>query len=192
MECKRTYMGEALQTFYSNRFSDFFIDKFVSVVPMTFIPGGSLIFFGIFIWWFSRLGGMGNLRGIGGAQQTDVPKLIVDNSSGHAPFIDATGHKSAQLFGSVAWDPFQTGGLGTPEHQRVTAGDVHVASLGILYIDEIKNLDPEEAVTLLNCSGGWTIAHSSARKISRRGNIRHGSVNRTGSCHYFSRGRRQL
>jgi Lon-like ATP-dependent protease len=117
---------------------------------MTFIPGGSLIFFSIFIWWFSRLGGLGgNLRGIGGAQQTEVPKLIVDNSSAHAPFVDATGHKNAQLFGSIAWDPFQTGGLGTPEHQRVTAGDVHVASLGILYIDEIKNLDPEEAVTLL-------------------------------------------
>jgi len=31
----------------------------------------------------------------------------------------------------------------------VTAGDVHRASLGILYIDEIKNLHPEEAVTLL-------------------------------------------
>jgi Lon-like ATP-dependent protease len=56
---------------------------------------------------------------------------------------------NAQLFGSIAWDPFQTGGMGTPEHQRVTAGDVHNASLGILYIDEIKNLDPEEAVTLL-------------------------------------------
>jgi Lon-like ATP-dependent protease len=143
------YFDEPLQTFYNNSFSDYFISKFVSLVPMTFIPGGSLIFFSIFIWWFSRLGGLGNLRGIGGAQQTEVPKLIVDNSSGHAPFVDATGHKSAQLFGSVAWDPFQTGGLGTPEHQRVTAGDVHVASLGILYIDEIKNLDPEEAVTLL-------------------------------------------
>ncbi|MDH5746967.1 MAG: AAA family ATPase, partial [Candidatus Bathyarchaeota archaeon] len=45
--------------------------------------------------------------------------------------------------------PYQTGGLGTPEHQRVTAGDVHRASFGILYIDEIKNLSPEEAVTLL-------------------------------------------
>ena len=143
------YLGEPLQTFYSNSFADYFTSKFVSLVPMTFIPGGSLIFFSIFIWWFSRLGGLGNLRGIGGAQQTEVPKLIVDNSSGHAPFVDATGHKTAQLFGSVAWDPFQTGGLGTPEHQRVTAGDVHVASLGILYIDEIKNLDPEEAVTLL-------------------------------------------
>jgi len=143
------YLGEPLQTFYNNSFSDYFIGKFVSLVPMTLIPGGSLIFFSIFIWWLSRMGGLGNLRGIGGAQQTEAPKLIVDNSAGHAPFIDATGHKSAQLFGSVAWDPFQTGGLGTPEHQRVTAGDVHVASLGILYIDEIKNLDPEEAVTLL-------------------------------------------
>jgi len=143
------YLGETLQSFYSNSFSDYFTSKFVSLVPLTFIPGGSLIFFSVFIWWFSRLGGLSNLRGAGGAQQTDVPKLIVDNSSGHTPFVDATGHKSAQLFGSVAWDPFQTGGLGTPELQRVTAGDVHVASLGILYIDEIKNLDPEEAVTLL-------------------------------------------
>lgn len=144
-----TYLGETLQAFYNNNFTDYFIDKFVTLVPMTFIPAGSLIFFSIFIWWFTRLGGLSNLRGIGGAQQSDVPKLIVDNSSGHAPFIDATGHASAQLFGSIAWDPFQTGGMGTPEHQRVTAGDVHIASLGILYIDEIKNLNPEDAVTLL-------------------------------------------
>ena len=143
------YFGETLQKFYNNNFTDYFIDKFVTLVPMTFIPAGSLIFFSIFIWWFSRMGGFGNLRGIGGAQQTEVPKLIVDNSSGHAPFIDATGHMNAQLFGSIAWDPFQTGGMGTPEHQRVSAGDVHNASLGVLYIDEIKNLDPEEAVTLL-------------------------------------------
>ncbi len=90
------------------------------------------------------MGGLSNLRGTGGAQQSEVPKLIVDNSSETAPFIDATGHMNAQLFGSIAWDPFQTGGMGTPEHQRVTAGDVHNASMGILYIDEIKNLDPEE------------------------------------------------
>ena len=144
-----SYLGETLQSFYNNNFSDFFIDKFLTLVPMTFIPAGSLIFFSVFIWWFSRLGGLSNLRGIGGAQQTDVPKLLVDNSSEHAPFVDATGHASAQLFGSIAWDPFQTGGMGTPEHQRVSAGDVHNASLGILYIDEIKNLAPEDAVTLL-------------------------------------------
>ena len=141
--------GTSWQELYSNNFSAYFIDRFINLVPLTFIPGGSLIFFSVFIWWFSRMGGLANLRGVGGAQQSDVPKLIVDNVSGNAPFVDATGHRSAQLFGSVAWDPFQTGGLGTPEHQRVTAGDVHVASLGILYIDEIKNLDPEDAVTLL-------------------------------------------
>ncbi|MBN1245467.1 AAA family ATPase [Candidatus Bathyarchaeota archaeon] len=141
--------GTSWQELYSNNFSAYFVDKFINLVPLTFIPGGSLIFFSVFIWWFSRMGGLTNLRGVGGAQQSDVPKLIVDNVSGNAPFVDATGHRSAQLFGSVAWDPFQTGGLGTPEHQRVTAGDVHVASLGILYIDEIKNLDPEDAVTLL-------------------------------------------
>jgi Lon-like ATP-dependent protease len=141
--------GTSWQELYSHNFSAYFVDRFINLVPLTFIPGGSLIFFSVFIWWFTRLGGLSNLRGVGGAQQSDVPKLIVDNGSGNAPFVDATGHRSAQLFGSVAWDPFQTGGLGTPEHQRVTAGDVHVASLGILYIDEIKNLDPEEAVTLL-------------------------------------------
>jgi len=141
--------GTSWQELYSNNFSAYFVDRFINLVPLTFIPGGSLIFFSVFIWWFSRIGGLTNLRGVGGAQQSDVPKLIVDNGSGNAPFVDATGHRSAQLFGSVAWDPFQTGGLGTPEHQRVTAGDVHVASLGILYIDEIKNLDQEEAVTLL-------------------------------------------
>ncbi len=170
------YLGEALQSFYSNSFADYFTSKFVSLVPLTFIPGGSLIFFSIFIWWFSRLGGLGNLRGVGGAQQTEVPKLVVDNSSGHAPFVDATGHRSAQLFGSVAWDPFQTGGLGTPEHQRVTAGDVHIASLGILYIDEIKNLDPEEAITLLTVledgqlpitlRGRWTGGDTAAMAVS--------------------------
>ena len=141
--------GTPWQELYSNNFSAYFVDRFINLVPLTFIPGGSLIFFSVFIWWFSRLGGLANLRGVGGAQRSDVPKVIVDNGSGNAPFVDATGHRSAQLFGSVAWDPFQTGGLGTPEHQRVTSGDVHVASLGILYIDEIRNLDPEEAVTLL-------------------------------------------
>jgi Lon-like ATP-dependent protease len=143
------YLGEPLQEYYSNSFFDYLVSRFVSLVPLTFIPGGSLVFFGVFIWWFGRLGGMGNLKGVSGAQQTDVPKLIVDNGAGHAPFVDATGHRSAQIFGSIAWDPYQTGGLGTPEHQRVSAGDVHRASLGILYIDEIKNLDPEEAITLL-------------------------------------------
>ncbi len=151
-------------------FSDFLLQKFVGLVPLTFIPGGSLVFFGIFIGWFGKLSGAGGLKGIGGAQQSDVPKMLVDNSSGHAPFIDATGHRSAQLFGSIAWDPYQTGGLGTPEHQRVSAGDVHVASLGILYIDEIKNLDQDEAVTLL------TVLEDGQLPITLRGRFNGGDT----------------
>ena len=164
------YLGETLQQYYGGSFGDYFIEKFVGLVPATFIPGGSLIFFGIFVWWLSKLMGSGGLKGIGGAQQTDTPKLIVDNSSEHAPFVDATGHRNAQLFGSIAWDPYQTGGLGTPEHQRVSAGDVHVATLGILYIDEIKNLDAEEAVTLL------TVLEDGQLPITLRGRIHGGDT----------------
>jgi Lon-like ATP-dependent protease len=161
--------GEAFQQSFDG-FSDFLLQKFVGLVPLTFIPGGSLVFFGVFIGWFGKLSGVGGMKGIGGAQQSDVPKMLVDNSSGHAPFIDATGHKSAQLFGSIAWDPYQTGGLGTPEHQRVSAGDVHVASLGILYIDEIKNLDPDEAVTLL------TVLEEGQLPITLRGRFNGGDT----------------
>lgn len=114
-------------------------------IGITAIGMGGMLYF------FSRMmGGMGgSKKGIGGAENTKAPKLLIDNSSGSAPFVDATGHGSAQLFGSIAWDPYQTGDLGTPEHQRVTAGDVHRAHLGVLYIDEIKNLTGGEAVTLL-------------------------------------------
>lgn len=143
------FLGETLQEYFDYNFTDYFIKQITGFVPITFVPGGGLIFFGVFMWWFSRLGGLAGLKGISGSQQTDTPKLIVDNSSGQAPFIDATGHRSSQLFGSIAWDPYQTGGMGTPEHQRVSSGDVHRACLGILYIDEIKNLVPEEVVTLL-------------------------------------------
>jgi len=111
--------------------------------------GGSLVFVSVMVGWLRNIFRMQGNKGIGGAEATDAPKLLIDNSSGRAPFIDATGHGSAQLFGSIAWDPYQTGGLGTPEHQRASAGDVHRAHLGILYIDEVKNLTGAEAVTLL-------------------------------------------
>jgi Lon-like ATP-dependent protease len=157
--------GLTLQQSYNYNFMDFFSRSFQSLV-LIFVPAGSLLFFGIFIWWFGKMsGGTMNLGGIGGAQQSGMPKLIVDNSPKCAPFIDATGHAASQLFGDIAWDPFQTGGMGTPEHQRVTAGDVHRASLGILYIDEIKNLNPAEAVTLL------TVLEDGQLPITTRGHI---------------------
>jgi Lon-like ATP-dependent protease len=142
-------LGVPLQDLYSGDFVKYLLDSFVSIGTTTFLPAGMMLMFLILVVVLGRFGIMGGAKGVGGAKATSIPKLIVDNSQKKAPFIDATGHGSAQLFGSIAWDPLQTGGLGTPEHQRVSAGDVHRAHMGILYIDEIKNLKPTEAVTLL-------------------------------------------
>jgi Lon-like ATP-dependent protease len=138
-----------VQARYHGDFLRFILDSFVTIGSTTFLPAGMMLMFLLLVVVMGRFGILGGSKGISGAKATNVPKLIVNNSKKVAPFIDATGHGSAQLFGSIAWDPLQTGGLGTPEHQRVTAGDVHRAYLGILYIDEIKNLKPGETVTLL-------------------------------------------
>lgn len=79
-----------------------------------------------------------------------TPKLLLDNSSAkYAPFIDATGAKEGALLGDVQHDPFQSGGLGTPAHERVVLGDIHKANGGVLFIDEIANLSPETQIQLL-------------------------------------------
>ncbi len=70
-----------------------------------------------------------------------VPKVLVDNlEREHAPFVDATGAHAGALLGDVRHDPFQSGGLGTPAHERVEAGMMHRADKGILFIDEISTL----------------------------------------------------
>ncbi|MCG7854708.1 MAG: ATP-binding protein, partial [Methanoregulaceae archaeon] len=63
-------------------------------------------------------------------EETMVPKLLVTNdATAPAPFIDATGSHAGALLGDVRHDPFQSGGLETPSHDRVEAGAilVHVA-----------------------------------------------------------------
>jgi len=138
-----------IQTLYDGNFFQYFMDALPGIAPLL-MAGGSLLFSSFFLsYLFKMLGGQGGMKGISGSENTDAPKILIDNSQQIAQFIDATGHGSSQLFGSIAWDPYQTGGLGTPEHQRVSAGDVHRANLGILYIDELKNLMPSEAITLL-------------------------------------------
>ena len=70
-----------------------------------------------------------------------VPKMLVDNADKeHAPFEDATGAHAGALLGDVRHDPFQSGGLGTPAHERVEAGMIHKAHKGVLFIDEISTL----------------------------------------------------
>ncbi len=79
-----------------------------------------------------------------------TPKLLLDNSDAkYAPFVDATGAKEGALLGDVQHDPFQSGGLGTPAHERVVLGDIHKATGGVLFIDEIANLSPETQIQLL-------------------------------------------
>ena len=145
------WFGTRVQEAFNNNFLQYVIQACMMGNIQVIMAGVMALSMGGMLYFFGRMsGGFGNSsKGIGGASNTSAPKIIVDNSSGRAPFIDATGHGSSQLFGSIAWDPYQTGDLGTPEHQRVSAGDVHRANMGVLYIDEIKNLTGAEAITLL-------------------------------------------
>lgn len=78
-----------------------------------------------------------------------VPKLLVSNQEEEPLFIDATGSHSGALLGDVRHDPFQSGGLETPAHDRVEAGSIHKAHKGVLFIDEINTLRIESQQNLL-------------------------------------------
>lgn len=108
---------------------------------------GILIFgsMALFVSGFRRVGGI-----LPGMFETSEPKLIVDNTGmTHAPFVDATGSKAGALFGDVRHDPLQSGGLGTPPHLRVESGAVHRANKGVLFIDEVADLEPKSQQELL-------------------------------------------
>jgi Lon-like ATP-dependent protease len=88
--------------------------------------------------------------GMPGMFESNEPKLIVDNTGlQHAPFIDATGARAGALLGDVRHDPLQSGGLGTPAHLRVESGAIQKANKGVLFIDEIANLDMHAQQELL-------------------------------------------
>jgi len=79
-----------------------------------------------------------------------IPKMIVSNyQKEHASFIDATGTHAGALLGDVRHDPFQSGGLETPAHDRVESGDIHKGHKGVLFIDEINTLSIESQQSLL-------------------------------------------
>ncbi|MBT3465533.1 ATP-dependent protease LonB [Candidatus Peregrinibacteria bacterium] len=95
-----------------------------------------------------------------------VPKVIVDNfDNKRAPFYDATGAHAGALLGDVLHDPFQSGGLGTPAHERVVAGMIHKAHMGVLFVDEIATLEPRTQQDLLTSlqEGKYPITGQSER-----------------------------
>jgi len=99
-------------------------------------------------------------------EEAMVPKLLVSNDAkSAAPFIDATGSHAGALLGDVRHDPFQSGGLETPAHDRVEGGAIHRSNGGVLFIDEINTLDPHSQQNLLTAlqEGEFPITGQSER-----------------------------
>ncbi|WP_411965654.1 ATP-dependent protease LonB [Haloferax sp. YSMS24] len=95
-----------------------------------------------------------------------VPNLIVNNADQKAaPFQDATGAHAGALLGDVRHDPFQSGGMETPSHDRVEPGAIHKANKGVLFIDEINTLDVRSQQHLMTAiqEGAFGITGQSER-----------------------------
>ena len=99
-------------------------------------------------------------------EETMVPKLLISHDPNTpAPFVDATGSHAGALLGDVRHDPFQSGGLETPSHDRVEGGAIHRAHGGVLFIDEINTLTPHSQQNLLTAlqEGAFPITGQSER-----------------------------
>ena len=95
-----------------------------------------------------------------------IPNLIVNNADTKtAPFEDATGAHAGALLGDVRHDPFQSGGMETPSHDRVEAGAIHKANKGVLFVDEINTLDIRSQQHLMTAiqEGEFSITGQSER-----------------------------
>ena len=96
----------------------------------------------------------------------NVPKgLVLHDRDAEAAFVDATGAHAGALLGDVRHDPFQSGGLETPAHDRVEAGAIHKAHRGVLFVDEINLLRIESQQSLLTAiqEGEFSISGQSER-----------------------------
>jgi ATP-dependent Lon protease len=95
-----------------------------------------------------------------------IPNLLVNNSDvTSAPFEDATGAHAGALLGDVRHDPFQSGGMETPSHDRVEPGAIHKANKGVLFVDEINTLDIRSQQKLMTAiqEGEFSITGQSER-----------------------------
>ena len=95
-----------------------------------------------------------------------IPNLLVNSADTQtAPFEDATGAHAGALLGDVRHDPFQSGGMETPSHDRVEAGAIHKANKGVLFIDEMNTLDIRSQQKLMTAiqEGAFSITGQSER-----------------------------
>ncbi len=107
-----------------------------------------------------------NMGPVSREDKTLVPKLLVGHDKDDkAPFVDSTGAQAGALLGDVRHDPFQSGGLETPAHLRVEAGNIHKSNKGVLFIDEINTLRMESQQSLLTAmqEKKYTISGQSER-----------------------------
>ena len=131
---------------------------------ITLLFGGFLLMFGYMF-----------IRGrLGASDESRIPKLLVKHEMNELPpFIDATATLSGSLLGDVRHDPFQSGGMETPAHDRVEPGAIHRAHKGVLYIDEVNLLRLEEQQALL------TAMQERAFPISGRSERSSGALTKT-------------
>jgi len=120
------------------------LEKYQSEIMFAAFFIGGMLFLAAFIIFLN----LGVRRG--NQSSGAMPKVIVDNYNRKtAPFNDATGAHAGALLGDVLHDPFQSGGLGTPAHERIVAGMIHKSHLGVLFVDEIATLAPHTQQELL-------------------------------------------
>src|SRR6056297_1637610 len=130
------------------------------VVVYAFITGNLLlgVIAAVVIWLFFRYTSRG--------MDAMVPNMIVNNGDQRvAPFEDATGAHAGALLGDVRHDPFQSGGMETPSHDRVEPGSIHKANKGVLFVDEINTLDIRTQQKLMTAiqEGKFSITGQSER-----------------------------
>lgn len=131
---------------------------------ITLLFGGFLLMFGYMF-----------IRGrLNSGDESRIPKVLVKHeNSSPPPFVDATATLSGSLLGDVRHDPFQSGGMETPAHDRVEPGAIHRAHKGVLYIDEVNLLRLEEQQALL------TAMQERAFPISGRSERSSGALTKT-------------
>ena len=111
---------------------------------------------------------------LGSADESRIPKVLVKHEPNEMPpFVDATETLAGSLLGDVRHDPFQSGGMETPAHDRVEPGAIHRAHGGVLYIDEINLLRLHEQQALL------TAMQERAFPISGRSERSSGALTKT-------------